>query len=120
MLAVDLLGEAGLSVQDEPITGADDEAQWLDEALAGLWLDDVHLLGVSIGGWTAVNYGARRPGRAASLALLPVMTFAPIPLTAVVVSVAMFVPRVPEWLRRRVFSWIPAERKSMTRCPRRR
>ena len=49
----------------------------------------------------------RRPGRAASLALLdPVMTFAPIPLTALVVSVAMFVPRVPEWLRRRVFSWI--------------
>jgi pimeloyl-ACP methyl ester carboxylesterase len=107
VLAVELLGEAGLSVQDEPITGADDEAQWLDEALAGLGLDGAHLLGVSIGGWTAVNYGARRPGRAASLALLdPVMTFAPIPLTALVVSVAMFVPRVPEWLRRRVFSWI--------------
>ena len=107
VLTVELLGEAGLSVQDEPITGADDEAQWLDEALAGLGLDGAHLLGVSIGGWTAVNYGARRPGRAASLALLdPVMTFAPIPLTALVVSVAMFVPRAPEWLRRRVFSWI--------------
>jgi pimeloyl-ACP methyl ester carboxylesterase len=30
----------------------------------------VDLLGVSIGGWTAVNYAARRPGHAASLVLL--------------------------------------------------
>ena len=74
--------------------------------LAGLGLDRVHLLGVSIGGWTAVNYAVRRPGRAASLALLdPVMTFAPIPVKALLVSAGMFLP-VPEPLQRRVFSWI--------------
>ena len=61
---------------------------------------------MSIGGWTAVNYAVRRPGRAASLALLdPVLTFAPVPVKAMLVSAGMFVP-VPEPLRRRVFSWI--------------
>ena len=48
-------------MQDAPISGADDQAQWLDEALAGLGLDRVHLLGVSIGGWTATNCAVRGP-----------------------------------------------------------
>jgi pimeloyl-ACP methyl ester carboxylesterase len=106
VIGIDLLGEAGMSVQDKPITGPDDEAQWLEDTLVGLGLDRAHLLGVSIGGWTAVNYAVRRPGRAASLALLDaVMTFAPIPVNALLVSAGMFLP-VPEPLQRRVFSWI--------------
>ena len=106
VIGIDLLGEAGMSVQDKPITGADDEAQWLDDVLAGLGLDKVHLMGVSIGGWTAVNYAVRRPGRAASLVLLdPVVTFTPIPIKAMVASAAVFLP-VPEPLQRRAFRWI--------------
>lgn len=107
VIGIDLLGEAGLSVQDKPITGPDDEAQWLDEALAGAGLDRAHLMGVSIGGWTTVNYAARRPGRAASLVLLdPVFTFAPVALKAVLASPALIVPGVPEKLRKRVLRWI--------------
>ena len=107
VIAVDLLGEAGLSVQIRRITGADDEAQWLDDALAGLGLDGVHLLGVSIGGWTATNGAIRRPGRIASVTLLdPAMTFAPVPARAVLASLALFPPGVPEAARRRVLSWI--------------
>lgn len=107
VVGLDLLGEAGLSVQEKPIRGPDDEAQWLDEAVAALGLDRVHLMGVSIGGWTATNYAARRPGRAASLVLLdPVFTFAPISVKAVLASPALFVPGVPERLRRRVLRWI--------------
>jgi len=106
VIGIDLLGEAGMSVQDNPITGPEDEAHWLDDALAGLGLDRVHLMGVSIGGWTAVNYAVRRPDRAASLTLLdPVFTFAPIPGKALLVSAGLFLP-VPESVRRRVFSWI--------------
>jgi pimeloyl-ACP methyl ester carboxylesterase len=106
VIGIDLLGEAGMSVQDKPITGPDDEAQWLDDALAGLGLDRVHLMGVSIGGWTAVNYAVRRPGRASSLALLdPVLTFAPVPVKAMVMAAGMFLP-LPDSLQRRVFSWI--------------
>jgi pimeloyl-ACP methyl ester carboxylesterase len=105
--SIDLLGEAGLSVQDQPITGADDQAQWLDETLAGLRLDRAHLLGVSIGGWTATNMAVRRPGRAASLTLLdPVMTFAPIPIRTMLGVVPMGIPRVPEAYRRRILKWI--------------
>lgn len=104
---LDLLGEAGLSVQRRRITGAEDQAQWLDETLAGLGLDRVHLLGVSFGGWSATNTAARRPGRVASLALLdPVLTFDRLPITTVLASVPMTVPGVPEALRRRALRWI--------------
>jgi pimeloyl-ACP methyl ester carboxylesterase len=104
---IDLLGEAGLSVQDRPITGPDDQAQWLDETLAGLGLDAVHLMGVSIGGWTVTNCAVRRPGRVASLTLLdPAMTFARIPVKTALMSVALFAPGVPEALRRWVLRWI--------------
>ncbi|MDT5191075.1 MAG: hypothetical protein QOI28_3326 [Mycobacterium sp.] len=104
---VDLLGEAGRSVQEKPITGPDDQAQWLDETLAGLGLDAAHLMGVSIGGWTATNCAVRRQGRVASLVLLdPAMTFARIPLKTALVSGALFAPSVPEALRRRVLRWI--------------
>ncbi|MGV0642673.1 alpha/beta fold hydrolase [Mycolicibacterium sp. XJ879] len=107
LLGVDLLGEAGMSVQHNPITGPDDEAQWLDDTLAALNLDRVHFMGVSIGGWTAVNYAVRRPGRAASLVLLdPVFTFAPVAVKAVLASPALFMPGVPNRLRRWVLSWI--------------
>ncbi|SEH92553.1 Pimeloyl-ACP methyl ester carboxylesterase [Mycolicibacterium rutilum] len=107
VIGVDLLGEAGMSVQHDPITGPDDEAQWLDETLAGLGSHRVHLMGVSIGGWTAANYAVRRPGRAASLVLLdPVFTFAPITVKAVLASPALFVPGVPKAVRERVLRWI--------------
>jgi pimeloyl-ACP methyl ester carboxylesterase len=106
VIGVDLLGEGGMSVQDKPITGPDDEAHWLDDTLAGLGLNRAHLMGVSIGGWTAVNCAVHRPGRVASLTLLdPVFTFAPIPMKAMLMSAGLFAP-VPDSVRRRVFSWI--------------
>lgn len=104
---LDLLGEAGLSVQTRPITGPGDQARWLDDTLVGLGLTSVHLLGASIGGWTAVNYAAHLPGRVASLALLdPVQTFARIPVRTLLASGAMLSPAVPGALRRRVLRWI--------------
>jgi pimeloyl-ACP methyl ester carboxylesterase len=107
VIGIDLLGEAGMSVQQKAITGLDDEAQWLDEALAGLGLHRAHLMGVSIGGWTAVNYAVRRPGRPASLVLLdPAVTFAPIPVKAILASIGMFVPGVPKAVLCRILSWI--------------
>lgn len=104
--AIDLLGEAGLSVQHKRIRDARDQAQWLDEALAGLGVEQAHLLGVSIGGWTAVNAAVHRPNRVASLTLLdPVFTFTGAPAKAILASVALFAPVPGRW-RRRVLSWI--------------
>lgn len=107
LYGIDLLGEAGLSVQHTVIRDGADQARWLDEALAGLGLDQAHLLGVSIGGWTAVNCAVHRPRRIASLTLLdPVFTFTGVPAKAMLASVALFAPGVPESWRRRVHSWI--------------
>ena len=104
---LDLLGEPGLSVQHKPIRDAADQAQWLDETLAGLGLARAHLLGVSIGGWTAINTAVHHPARIASLALLdPVFTFVRIPVRTLLVSTLLAVPAVPGGLRRRVLSWI--------------
>jgi pimeloyl-ACP methyl ester carboxylesterase len=104
---IDLLGEAGLSVQHRPITGAHDQAQWLDESLAGLGLDRAHLLGVSIGGWTAVNCAVHRAGRVASLTLLdPVQTFSRLPMAPLLASVVMLAPGMPARWRDGVMSWI--------------
>ncbi|MGV0684343.1 alpha/beta fold hydrolase [Mycolicibacterium thermoresistibile] len=105
--SIDLLGEAGLSVQHNEIRSADDVAGWLDDALAGLSVPRAHLLGVSIGGWTAMNLAVRRPDRIRSLTLLdPVFTFAPVPLRTMLASVGMFAPGVPAPIRRRVTRWI--------------
>ncbi|HTM84675.1 MAG TPA: alpha/beta hydrolase [Mycobacterium sp.] len=105
--SIDLLGEAGLSVQDRQIRSAEDQARWLDETLAGLGLARAHLLGVSIGGWTAVNLAVHRPERIASLTLLdPVMTFAPLPLKPILVSTVLFAPGIPEEWRKHALSWI--------------
>lgn len=107
VFAVDLLGEPGLSVQQCPIAGSDDQAQWFDEMLDGLGLRSPHLMGVSFGGWTATNYAVRRPGRAASLTLLdPAMTFAPVPVRTMLAVAPMGLPWIPEGLRRRVLGWL--------------
>ncbi|MGW0161579.1 alpha/beta fold hydrolase [Mycobacterium sp. NPDC003323] len=105
--SIDLLGEAGLSVQHRTINDAADQAHWLDETLAGLGLDRAHLLGASIGGWTAVNCAVHRPHRIASLTLLdPVQTFTRVKVAPLLASVIMLAPKMPRAWRRGVMSWI--------------
>ncbi len=58
---VDLLGEPGMSIQSRPITSAADQAQWLNQVLAQLPEPQLDLLGVSIGGWTAIEPCRSRP-----------------------------------------------------------
>lgn len=52
-----------------PLT-SEAHALWLDDVLAGLGLDRVSMAGVSFGGWLAIDYATRRPGRVESLVLL--------------------------------------------------
>ncbi|KIF74884.1 alpha/beta hydrolase [Streptomyces sp. 150FB] len=68
--AIDTIGDPGRSVQREPIHQPDRAARWLDEVLAGLGLERVHLVGSSYGGWLALNQAHRAPGRLASATLL--------------------------------------------------
>jgi len=68
--AVDVIGEPGLSAPSRPSFASEAYALWLDDVLRGLALTRVALLGVSMGGWLALDYATRRPQRVTCLALL--------------------------------------------------
>lgn len=104
--AIDLLGEPGFSIQDRPITTDADHAAWLHEVLTALPEARVHLVGVSIGGWTAANLAIRQPGKIASVTLLePVLVFGPISTEAIVRSVPASVRWFPKAWRDDFASW---------------
>ena len=68
--AIDMIGEAGLSAPSRPPLDSGAYAQWLDDVLDALSLDRVSIVGVSLGGWLALDYAIRRPDRTARLAVL--------------------------------------------------
>nr|WP_296773982.1 alpha/beta fold hydrolase [Rhodococcus sp. (in: high G+C Gram-positive bacteria)] len=68
--AVDLLGEAGGSDPVRLPLDSDDIASWLDDVLDGLHIDEASFVGMSLGGWTALDYAVRRPSRVTRLSLL--------------------------------------------------
>ncbi|HEY8550816.1 MAG TPA: alpha/beta fold hydrolase [Vicinamibacterales bacterium] len=104
--AIDLLGEPGLSIQDTPITSDADQAAWLHAVLTQLPESEVHVVGLSIGGWTAMNLAVRQPERIASLTLIePVFVFAPMRLEAIVRSIPASVPWFPKSWRDGFNSW---------------
>ncbi|MEV0852273.1 alpha/beta fold hydrolase [Nocardia fluminea] len=70
VFAVDLPGEPGFSTPTRLALDSDATASWLDEVLDGLGLDTVALVGMSLGGWTALDYVLRRPARVTTAVLL--------------------------------------------------
>ncbi len=68
--AVDVIGEPGLSAPARPRLDSDAHARWLDDVLAALGLGETAMLGVSLGGWLALDYAVRRPERVTKLAIL--------------------------------------------------
>jgi pimeloyl-ACP methyl ester carboxylesterase len=67
---VDVPGDAGFSAPVRPTLGSDAYVLWLDEVLAALDVSRASLVGVSLGGWLALDYATRRPERVRRLALL--------------------------------------------------
>ncbi|MFY7068221.1 alpha/beta fold hydrolase [Nocardiopsis changdeensis] len=70
MYAVDLVGEPGLSAPARPALGSDAVALWLDDVMDGLGLSRAAFVGMSLGGWAALDHAVRRPGRVERLALV--------------------------------------------------
>lgn len=68
--AVDMIGEPGLSAPSRPRLGSDAYALWLDDVLKGLGVERASIVGVSLGGWLALDYATRRPGRVEKLVLV--------------------------------------------------
>jgi pimeloyl-ACP methyl ester carboxylesterase len=67
---VDMPGDPNPSVACAPLTPPTSCATWLDELLAQLSDRPAHLVGLSYGGWVAMNQALRAPGRVASITLL--------------------------------------------------
>ena len=59
VVAIDMVWDAGRSIQSRPVTDGADAAVWLDETLAGLGIERAHLVGYSV--W---RLGRAQPGRA--------------------------------------------------------
>ena len=68
--AIDMIGEPGLSAPSRPPLTSEAHALWLDDVMRGLCLTRASFVGVSLGGWLALDYAIRRPGRVERLALL--------------------------------------------------
>ena len=68
--AIDMIGEPGLSAPSRPKLGTEAYALWLDDVLKGLGVERAAIVGVSLGGWLALDYATRRPVRITKLALL--------------------------------------------------
>lgn len=105
--AIDTPGDPGRSVQREPIHQPERATQWLEETLAGLGLDRVHLVGSSYGGWLALNQAHREPGRLASVTLLDPGGLEKVGLRFFVwIFASLFATFAPKALRPRLASWL--------------
>lgn len=105
--ALDTPGDPGRSVQRAPIHQPERAAQWMDEALAALHLDQVHLVGSSYGGWLALNQAHRRPERLASVTLLDPGGLEKVGLRFFAwIFVSLFATFAPAPLRPRLAAWL--------------
>jgi pimeloyl-ACP methyl ester carboxylesterase len=68
--AVDMIGDAGLSAPSHPPLASEAHALWLDDVMQALSRTRVSLVGVSLGGWLALDYATRRPERVDGLVVL--------------------------------------------------
>jgi len=67
---IDMPGDPNPSIPRAPMTPPASCAAWLDEVLGQLSDRPAHLVGLSYGGWVAMNQAIRAPARIASITLL--------------------------------------------------
>lgn len=67
---IDLIGEPGLSAPARPALASDAYAVWMDDVLNHLAVARTAVLGISLGGWLALDYAIRRPERVERAAVL--------------------------------------------------
>ncbi|MDQ6755203.1 MAG: alpha/beta fold hydrolase [Actinomycetota bacterium] len=70
VIAVDPLGELGLSVQTAAVETAEDAVGWLDELLTATGSQGGHLVGSSTGAWLALNHQLQTGQGASALTLI--------------------------------------------------
>ncbi len=70
VLAVDLPGEPGLSFNKRMTLRSDEFSTWMTSLLAELDLPHISIVGMSLGGWIALDFASRFPGRVKALSLI--------------------------------------------------
>ena len=70
VLAFDTVGEPGRSIPTRQNASKDDLANWLVEALDELKITQTHVVGLSRGGWLALNLAIHAPERVMKIVLL--------------------------------------------------
>lgn len=96
--AMDAVGDAGLSTHAVPFESFDHQVAWLEQALAGLGLDRVHVVGHSFGGALAAAHALHHPRRVASLTLLePVMVLHSMPASIYLWGSLLLLPVPQAW-----------------------
>ena len=75
--AIDIMGQPSKSVPGDPIRDVTDYVAWLTATLDGLGVGRVSLVGMSFGGWIALQYAAAAPERIQRLVLLSPGGFLP-------------------------------------------
>ena len=68
--AVDVIGEPGLSAPSRPPLASDAYARWIGEIFDALSLGQADIVGISLGGWLALDFATRHPSRVGKLVLL--------------------------------------------------
>lgn len=103
LYAVDSMGEAGRSVQTKPIPDEQANADWLAEVLEGLGHEKYHLVGLSRGGWLALNQAIRSPERVGRVTGLdPGGFIQSLNKGRLYLFVGLMTMLAPEFLRRRI------------------
>jgi pimeloyl-ACP methyl ester carboxylesterase len=94
--AIDVMGNRNRSVPDEPIRSAGDHTECLTATFDALGLDSACLLGMSYGGWLAINLTLAAPERVSKLALIS--------------PAASLLPLVKQFTLRVMLSMLPPKR----------
>lgn len=99
VIALDPIGDAGLSAQSAPLTSMDDQADWIAQALEEMDVGPVHSVGHSFGGATAAAHALRYPEQIASLSLAePVLVLEQMPVSTYFWSMVSTLP-MPQSIR---------------------
>ncbi|WP_222847998.1 alpha/beta fold hydrolase [Ruania zhangjianzhongii] len=98
LYAMDAVGDAGLSTHTVPFESFDHQVGWLEQALAGLGIEQAHVVGHSFGGAIAATHALHHAGRVRSLTLLePVMVLHTMPLSIYLWASVLLLPLPQSW-----------------------
>jgi pimeloyl-ACP methyl ester carboxylesterase len=105
--AVDTIGEPGKSIPARNNASQAAQSAWLEEVFIQLGIQKAHVVGLSRGGWLALNLALHAPQCVDRIVLLsPASSF--IPLTPFFQALATFMIRIPlkALLKAALYSWV--------------